>query len=116
MEDRFNTLDWYQRASIRTIGDAGLAVLGLGIAGEAGEVADLIKKHLGHGHKLDREKLTAELGDVLWYVATLAYVLNVPLSRVADLNIIKLAKRYPAGFDPERSKNRDEELLKGGAK
>lgn len=39
----------------------------LGLVGESGEVCDLVKKHVLHGHALDREKLIKELGDVLWY-------------------------------------------------
>lgn len=41
-----------------------LACDGLGLTGEAGEVAELLKKHVGHGHALDRDKLAKELGDV----------------------------------------------------
>lgn len=96
----------YQRDAARTLGDARPEILGLGIAGEAGEVADLLKKHLGHGHELDREKLIKELGDCLWYIAALATWLGVPLSEVAEKNIEKLRARYPNGFDSERSKNR----------
>jgi NTP pyrophosphatase (non-canonical NTP hydrolase) len=60
---------------------------------------------------LDREKLRNELGDVLWYVATMASDLGIPLSDVASANVDKLRKRYPEGFSVERSVNRDE----GGA-
>lgn len=70
----------------------------LGIAGEAGEVADLLKKHLFHGHELDRAKLTKELGDVLWYVAALSDVFGLRLSDVATVNVDKLRKRFPTGF------------------
>lgn len=87
----------------------GLSVLALGVAGEAGEVADYLKKVIGHGHALDQEKLMKELGDVLWYVAVLANRTNISLEEVARENILKLRKRYPEGFDPERSKNRTEE-------
>jgi len=47
-----------------------------------------------------------ELGDILWGVAFAAEVLGVSLSTVAEANIAKLKKRYPDGFDPERSMNR----------
>lgn len=87
----------------------GISVLSLGIAGEAGEVADYMKKVIGHGHALDRDKLVKELGDVLWYVAVLANRTGITLEEVARANILKLRKRYPDGFDPERSKNRSEE-------
>jgi hypothetical protein len=54
------TLDEYQRSALRTARDndalMSLAVLGLGIAGEAGEVADYIKKVVGHGHEMDPQR------------------------------------------------------------
>ncbi len=103
-----DTLDGYQLEASRTLGDTSLAVLGLGVAGEAGEVADLLKKHLGHGHPLDRERLVSELGDVLWYVATLATTIGASLSEVADVNITKLTARYPDGFSSERSQKRED--------
>ncbi len=113
-----DSLDTYQTESRSTAGHLDvddpvtLASLGLGIAGEAGEVADHLKKIIGHSHPLDAQavdKLTLELGDVLWYVAILASVLGVPLSMVAAANRAKLMARYPQGFDPERSINRGNE-------
>lgn len=83
-----------------------LAVFALGVAGESGEVAELIKKHVGHGHVLDKAKVTKELGDVLWYIAALCTALDLELEDVAEANIAKLRARYPEGFDPERSQNR----------
>ena len=80
----------------------------MGVAGEAGEVADMIKKHLGHGHDLDRDKLIKELGDCLWYTATLAKLIGCTLSDVAQQNVEKLAKRYPGGFSEFLSKFRKE--------
>lgn len=86
----------------------GLAIHGLGLAGEAGEVIEMLKKHVGHGHELDRLKLQKELGDVLWYVSAIATECGIELDLVAQLNIEKLKKRYPDGFQKERSINRDE--------
>ena len=86
------------------------AVLGLGLAGESGEVADHIKKYIGHGHELDREKLKKELGDVLWYVAVLAQQLGFCLGDVMATNIEKLEKRYPNGFNTEDSKLKKDEV------
>jgi hypothetical protein len=79
------------------------------MAGEAGEVADLLKKHLGHKHTLDPGKLALELGDVLWYVSALSFYTGHTLAEIAALNIEKLRARYPNGFDPERSLHRDNE-------
>lgn len=96
----------YQKTCLRTAGDANLSTLALGIAGEAGEVADLVKKHVGHGHPLDKDKLAHELGDVLWYVAVLAERLGYPLETIMIMNRDKLRSRYPDGFSSERSINR----------
>lgn len=101
------SLDFYQQLANRTAPcENQLATFALGVVGEAGEVADLVKKHIGHGHPLDVEKLKLELGDVLWYVAGLATLLDVTLSEVATANIAKLEKRYPNGFSTEASMNR----------
>ncbi len=80
----------------------------LGLNGEAGEVADLLKKYLFQGHELDQNKLVDEMGDVLWYLAELSDGLDVPLAEVARRNIEKLRERYPDGFDRERSVHRPE--------
>lgn len=77
-----------------------------GLAGEAGEVIDSLKKHLFHGHPLDRERLKLELGDVLWYIATITTTAGMTLEDVAIANIEKLKARYPDGFDSEKSINR----------
>jgi NTP pyrophosphatase (non-canonical NTP hydrolase) len=83
-------------------------MVALGLCGESGEFADHIKKGLHHGHKIDRDYLTKELGDVLWYVAVAADKLGIALEAVANQNIEKLEKRYPDGFDEEKSRNRVE--------
>ena len=80
----------------------------MGLCGEAGECIDLMKKARFQGHELDREKMIEELGDVLWYCAELACGLGVTLEEVAERNITKLRRRYPDGFDAERSRNREE--------
>ena len=107
------TLDRYQVEALRTVGSSDLPILALGIAGESGEVADLAKKELGHGHPRDAEKMAKELGDVLWYVAALADEYGYSLSTIATLNIEKLKARYPQGFSVERSINREEGLPHG---
>ena len=73
----------------------------LGLNGEAGEVADKLKKVL-RDHKGDfntelREDLAYELGDVLWYVADLAYELGYTLDTIAEMNINKLSSRARRG-------------------
>lgn len=101
----------YQLQVARTIAhhpnqQFNLAILGLGLAGEAGEAADIIKKHVGHGHPLAQQDLFEELGDVMWYIAAIAESIHVTLDSIADFNIEKLRKRYPEGFSQEASINR----------
>lgn len=101
----------YQRAALVTAPavvdyNNELAVRALGLAGEAGEVVELVKKHLGHGHGLDVDEVRKELGDVLWYVATLADHLGLNMGAVAEANIKKLRARYPNGFSADASINR----------
>lgn len=83
----------------------------MGLCGEAGETIDIVKKHLFHGHELDREHLTKELGDIAWYLAEAATALDIPLEKIFQDNIEKLKKRYPEGFDVQRSKTRKENDL-----
>lgn len=83
-----------------------LTLAALGLTGEAGEVADHIKKALFQGHKIDSLHLLEELGDVLWYVTLAARAIDFNLNDVMEYNVQKLRKRYPNGFDSERSNNR----------
>lgn len=83
----------------------------LGLSGESGEFADHVKKFLYHGHELDNDYMTKELGDILWYIALAASTIGVPLEGIMQQNIDKLLKRYPGkGFDPEKSINREQEV------
>ena len=71
----------------------------LGLCGEAGEVAELVKKHVFHGHPIDTVRLLKEIGDVLWYLNYLAArCLGCTLLAVMRANIQKLSARYPEGF------------------
>lgn len=78
----------------------------LGLNGESGELADLLKKQLYQGHAIAREKMIEELGDVLWYCALLSKALDIPLSEVAERNIEKLRKRYGDKFNAQKSVER----------
>ena len=79
----------------------------MGLCGESGEAVDLVKKHLFQGHALDKEKFVKELGDIAWYLAEAATAVGVSLGDVLEMNIDKLKKRYPEGFDSEKSVNRE---------
>jgi NTP pyrophosphatase (non-canonical NTP hydrolase) len=107
------TFDEYQTAAMRTAGDMedsvdGLVCYALGAAGEAGELANKVKKIVFHGHSYEVDKLAEEAGDTLWYLAALADVIGVPLAEIAARNIDKLRGRYPQGFTHEASINRKE--------
>ena len=83
------------------------AVLLLGICGEAGELADVVKKQWGHGHEAPpMDELIDELGDLLWYITRFASIHGIDLEDIASQNIQKLKARYPDGFSEERSRNR----------
>ena len=105
------TINEYQDLAMKTL-NPGLSrkdvlINGvMGLCGESGEAIDIVKKHLAQGHELDREALVKELGDVAWYLAETAYALDVKLEDVLKGNIEKLKKRYPDGFDQEKSINR----------
>lgn len=66
----------------------------LGLAGEAGEVADLVKKSHYVDGRLDEVKLVEELGDVLWYLTSLVDQIGWTITGVAFANIVKLERRH----------------------
>lgn len=91
------TLDEYQeKASKTAIYKDKLTYPALGLSGEAGEVANKVKKYMRDGH-LDTVDLAKELGDVLWYVAMVANDIDFDLSQIAELNIQKLNSRMERG-------------------
>lgn len=103
----------YQKAALRTANmdysEYGMIMNGaLGLCGEAGEVADLIKKATFQGHNLDTEHIAEELGDVAWYLAITASAIGKNLDEIFSANVDKLRKRYPEGFDADRSVHREE--------
>ena len=80
----------------------------MGLCGESGEAIDIVKKWLAQGHELDKQKLAKELGDIAWYLAETATALDLDLEDVFAANIDKLRKRYPEGFDSQRSIHRED--------
>jgi NTP pyrophosphatase (non-canonical NTP hydrolase) len=94
-------LDNYQHRARSTAlyPDRGTNILypTLGLCGEAGEVADKVKKvlrdHGGHFSDGHREAIALELGDVLWYLSQLADELGFSLEQIATANLEKLASR-----------------------
>lgn len=102
----------YQKAALRTANIEQHGVIStlincaLGLSGESGEFADHMKKYCFQGHTMDHDYLKKELGDILWYVAVACECLETDLSTIMQDNVDKLKKRYPNGFDSERSVNR----------
>lgn len=106
------TFNEYQEEMMRTAqgiekNRENLCMGAMGITGEAGEVSDYIKKVLFHSHELNEVKLAEELGDVLWYLTYLSSIIGYDLEEIAEINKKKLRKRYPKGFESQRSINRE---------
>lgn len=113
MRDDGLSMEEYQRMAARTAGAGGdgerrLIISALGLAGEAGEFANLIKKLTAHGHEITFDILADELGDVMWYVAEAATACGLSLGDIGRQNVDKLRRRYPDGFETARSINREE--------
>lgn len=97
-------LNEYQQAALETAiypDEQRVIYPSLGLAGEAGEVADKVKKVLrDNGSVFDEDRRSAiaqELGDVLWYVSVLARDLGYDMEEIAYLNIAKLKSRQERG-------------------
>ena len=103
----------YQEKALRTINvrltkKEQLSNLCMGLAGESGEVVDYIKKCMYHNHKLYKQKVIEELGDLMWYLTNIATFLQIPMDIILNENIKKLEERYPDGFSELNSINRKE--------
>lgn len=108
------TINEYQRLAMRTVNPElskkdMLINSVMGLCGESGEAIDIVKKWYAHGHELDTEHFVKELGDIAWYLAEAATAVGVDLEVILEKNIEKLRKRYPDGFDTERSIDRIDE-------
>lgn len=107
------TLNEYQAKAARTINKAltpreELEHALLEMASETGEVLGIFQKEL-QGHPIDIDDLIKEIGDVMWGIAELCTHCGLELDAVAAANIEKLEKRYPNGFEAERSMHRGSE-------
>lgn len=82
-----------------TTGSSGQLLHGaIGIAGEAGELLDAVKKHILYGKELDKANILEEIGDLAWYMAIALESVGSSFEEVMQLNHDKLEKRYPGGF------------------
>ena len=96
------TLQEYQRACDRTVKEfenetRKILTWGLGIAGEAGDVAGCIKKTFIHKNDVS-EGIRENLGDTMWYIAVICNYFKWDLQEIIQENVNKLMKRYPEGF------------------
>ncbi|MCP4125278.1 MAG: nucleoside triphosphate pyrophosphohydrolase family protein [Bacteroidetes bacterium] len=93
----------YQAAARRTAlypPEEGIIYTTLGLVGEAGEIAEKVKKVIrdrGGNFEDSKDEIAKELGDVLWYVANLAFELDYDLADIAAINIQKLVDRQERG-------------------
>jgi len=93
----------YQKICLKTAAkysnkDLEIATWGLGISGEAGDVASCIKKYYAHKDKKVKDGIKENIGDTLWYMAMVCNFFGWQLEEVLEENYQKLATRYPKGF------------------
>lgn len=80
----------------------------LGLSGEVGELNDMVKKFIYHGTPMDEVHFKKELGDIMWYIALMCNACGYDLNDIMEMNIEKLKKRYPEGFDIHKANHRQE--------
>lgn len=113
------TNDWKGTERLGTLVDASIDCIDIpdfggmvngcfGLAGESGEVLDIVKKWIFHENGLDIDHLKKELGDVMWYVAMICESAGFTLDEIMKMNIDKLKARYPEGFDTYLANHRQE--------
>ncbi len=86
---RFNRLSGFREA---------LAHAAVGVAGEAGEILDCVKKNWAYNQPLDLGNLVEELGDMEFYLEALRQEIGISRETILELNMEKLSKRFPDGY------------------
>jgi NTP pyrophosphatase (non-canonical NTP hydrolase) len=79
----------------------------VGLAGEVGELAQLLERWVYYGQSLSVPDVEEEVGDCLWYLALLCNTVGISMERAMEGNIAKLKARYPHKFTEEAAANRD---------
>lgn len=107
------TMDEYQELAARTINrrlrkEEMLRHALFEMCAELGEIHSIYQK-VYQGHQIRNEDVKAEIGDLLWGIAEFCTVNKFSLDEIAAGNIEKLKKRYPDGFEPGRSLDREGE-------
>lgn len=90
-----------------------LGHMAMGIAGEAGEILDAIKRHTIYNKDLDRENVIEELGDLEFFQEGVRQILGITREEVLLANTNKLAKRYSAGYSDQAAQLRADKLVPG---
>lgn len=123
----------YQREAIRTDltsekyaeillnlteADIRMFHMSMGMCTETGELHDELKRCIVYGKEFDRTHVIEELGDLMWYIANMCNIIDIPLEAVMQINNSKLRARYPDKFDSELALNRnlekEREVLENG--
>lgn len=84
----------------------------LGMTGELGELAELLKKHRVYGRPMERQRILDECGDILWYLVLALDSHGFSLSQAIEGNAAKLQARYAGTFTQEKANNRNLEAEK----
>ena len=105
----------FQREARRSLRDdlpyeAMCSNMCMGLAGEIGEVIDIMKKHIYQGKELDITDVIEEIGDVLWYIANFCNVNNITMDECMESNIKKLRERFPNGFTIKDANERKDKM------
>lgn len=79
----------------------------IGLASESGELLDMVKAALFYGKDVDPTNALEECGDALWYISIALDACGYTLAQAMEMNVKKLAARYPEGFTEARALNRD---------
>jgi NTP pyrophosphatase (non-canonical NTP hydrolase) len=79
----------------------------VGLAGEVGELAQLLERWVYYGQSLSVPDVEEEVGDCLWYLALLCNAVGIPMERAMEGNLAKLKARFPHKFTEEAAANRD---------
>lgn len=99
--------EYQQQAALteQTSGENGLTIALLGLSGEVGTLLAEFKKRMrdGQAHEQFESMVAEELGDILWYVSTIASRMNLDLNELAMQNIAKLQERWPSASGTQLS-------------
>jgi NTP pyrophosphatase (non-canonical NTP hydrolase) len=95
----------------KNTGTDGLMHAAIGIAGEAGELADAIKKVWVYNQPINFKNIVEELGDLEWYMQALRNMLGIERQDTIDANVAKLNKRYADGYSDEAAQKRADKTV-----